>query len=135
MRPTLDKLQGLRKGLRKKRTPQVFDDLWCSQPGIGGAKFYADGDDFKVEWVTFDNGEVSPTKFASFRQLCDDPNCELQRLEVGWVIADIFAYQGQEIANSIGGPNEAMREANLYWKFANAWRHWALVPAGHMVRR
>lgn len=133
MRPTPDELQGLRKGLRKKKVPNVFHEMWWSEPGIGGAKFTADGDDFTVAWVTFENDELSPLKYASFRQLCNDPTCELQRLEVGWVIADIAQHQGQEIADSIGGPNEAMEEASPYWELADEWRHWALVPAGHMV--
>jgi hypothetical protein len=134
-KPTNDQLSDLRQGLRKRKVPGVFNGMWCSQPGIGGARFIADGDDFKVEWVTFENGQKSTSKFAGFHQLCDDPSLEMQRLEVGYVIANIQSYQGQEIANSIGDPNEAAREAKPYWNLADSWRHWALVSAGHMIKR
>jgi hypothetical protein len=35
-----------------------------------------------------------------------------------------------DILNSIGGPNEAMREASPFFKLADDWYHWAVVPAG-----
>lgn len=33
--PTQDELQLLRKGLRKRKLPRVFDGMLCSDPGIG----------------------------------------------------------------------------------------------------
>ncbi len=133
MRPTTDELVKLRKGLRKRKVPPVFDSMWASQPGIGGFRLRADGDDFQVEWVTFEKGEKQPPKFASWRQLCTDPQVEHLRLEVGWLASDLAGHKGREIMDSIGGPNEAMHEAAPYWKAADDWRHWALVPAGHML--
>jgi len=34
--------------------------------------------------------------------------------------------------DAIGGPIETMQYTALLWRFVDAWRHWALVPAGHM---
>ena len=45
-------------------------------------------------------------------------------------LSNIFKEQGSNILNSIGGPNEAMREASPYFKLADDWYHWAVVPAG-----
>jgi len=57
--PTQDELQMLRKGLRKRKLPRVFDGMWCSELGIGGVKLTAAGSDLHVEWVSFDNGVKS----------------------------------------------------------------------------
>ena len=57
--PTQEELQALRKGLRKRKLPRVFDGMWCSEPGIGGVKETAAGSDFHVEWVIFEGGVKS----------------------------------------------------------------------------
>lgn len=134
MRPTPDELPKLRKGLRKRKLPYVFNGMWTSQPGIGGAKFLADCDDFKVEWVTFTDGVCSESKFASFNQLCNDPGCEVMRLEVGWVIAELCDRDAQNVMDSIGHPMDAWNAAAPQRKVADSWRHWAIVPAGHFIR-
>ena len=33
--PTQEELKALRKGLRKRKCPLIFDGMWCSEPGIG----------------------------------------------------------------------------------------------------
>ena len=68
--PTQEELQALRKGLRKRKLPRVFDGMWCSEPGIGGVKLTAVGTDFHVEWVSFDDGVESPLKHAGWNSLC-----------------------------------------------------------------
>ena len=68
VRPALEELQNLRRGLRKRKLPHVFHEMWCSQPGIGGAKFIANGNDFDVEWVVVEAGKKSALKHASFQQ-------------------------------------------------------------------
>ena len=132
MHPTPSELVGLRKGLKKRAVPKAFDSLWASQPGIGGFVFEQDGADLRAEWVVGVSEKEQPRKNAMFHELCNAPDRELERLELGWLIADLFAFHAQEVLNSIGGPNEAMREAAPFWKMADNWKHWALVPAGHM---
>lgn len=133
VRPALEELQNLRRGLRKRKLPHVFHEMWCSQPGIGGAKFIANGNDFDVEWVVVEAGKKSALKHASFQQLCADPNFELLRLELGWVVADICQVDAQAVMDSIGHPTEAWKAAAPQRKVAESWRHWALVPAGYMT--
>ena len=62
--PTQEELQGLPKGLRKRKLPRVFDGMWCSEPGIGGVKVTAAGSDSHVEWVSFDGGVKSANSTA-----------------------------------------------------------------------
>jgi hypothetical protein len=78
--PTQEELQALRKGLRKRKLPRIFDGMWYSETGIGGVKVTADGSDFHVEWVSFDGDAKSALKHADCFGLCSDPNLERQRL-------------------------------------------------------
>jgi hypothetical protein len=131
--PTQDELQALRKGLRKRKLPRIFDGMWCSEPGIGGMKVTAAGSDFHVEWVSFDGNVKSALKHAEWSNLCSDPRFEMQRLEIGLVVSEILHAQGQKVMDSIGHPIDAFKEAKPYRDAADEWKHWAIVKAGHMV--
>ncbi len=131
--PSSDEVEQLRKGLRKRKLPHVFDGMWCSEPGIGGVKFTANGTDFYVEWVSFEGGVKSELKRSEWRNLCIDPALERQRLEIGYVIAAALLEQAQKHMDSIGHPTQAFKEAEPYRQSAEEWKHWALVRAGHMI--
>lgn len=131
--PTNVELQSLRKGLRKRKLPRVFDGMWCSEPGIGGVKMTAAGSDFHVEWVSFNNGVKSEPKQAEWSNLCSNPNFEMLRFEIGLVIFEILQSQGQKVMDSIGHPIDAFNEAKPYRDAADEWKHWATVRAGHML--
>lgn len=131
--PVQEELQVLRKGLRKQKLPKVFDGMWGSEPGIGGVKFTSDADDFKVEWVIFKDGIKSELKEATWRGLCLDSALELQRLEVGFVFCELIKIHAQQMMDSIGHPIAAFKEAKPLLDEAERWRHWAIVPAGHML--
>jgi hypothetical protein len=135
MKPVPEELPKLRKGLRKRKLPHVVNGMWSSEPGIGGFKFDADGEDFNVTWVTFTDGVKSALKFASFNQLCNDSGHEFKRLEVGYLIAEFCDRDAQNVMDSIGHPIEAWNAADPQRKEADSWRHWALVPAGHFIRK
>ena len=112
--PTQEELQPLRKGLRKRKLPRIFDGMWCSEPGIGGVKVKATGADFHVEWVSLDGGEKSVPKHAEWSHLCSAPSLEMQRLEIGLVVSEILQAQGQKVMDSIGHPIDAFNEARPY---------------------
>lgn len=131
--PTHGELQELRKGLRKRKLPHVFDGMWCSEPGIGGIKVTSAGSDFHIEWVSFDGSVKSALKQAAWSSLCADPSLEMQRLEIGLVVSEILQAQGQKIMDSIGHPIDAFNEAKPYREAADEWKHWATVKAGHML--
>jgi hypothetical protein len=71
--PTQEEIQALRKGQRRRKLPQVFDGMWCSEPGIGGVKVTRARSDFHLEWVSFDGGVKSAMKHAEWSSLCSDP--------------------------------------------------------------
>jgi len=131
--PTQLELQALRKGLRKRKLPRVFDGMWCSEPGIGGIKVTAKGSDFHIEWVSFNGGLKSELKHADWDSLCSDVDFEIQRFEIGIVVSEILLAQGQKVIDSIGHPIDAFNEAKPYRDAADDWKHWAIVKAGHML--
>lgn len=131
--PSHQELETLRKGLRKRKPPNVFDGMWVSEPGIGGIKLCADGDDFKIDWVVFKSGIKSPLRQVQWSALCHQPEFEMERLEIGIMVAAALEEQGKKVRDSIGHPVEALREAEPFIKAAEIWRHWALVKAGHML--
>ena len=53
-------------------------------------------------------------KRLPFDALSRDPDLEKQRLEVGWLIANVWMVEGRRIRDAIPGPNEAMRESARY---------------------
>lgn len=130
--PNEEELQTLRKSLKKRNLPRIFDGMWCSEPGIGGVKCTSLGTDFDLEWVSFANGNKSALKHAQWNTLCTDSKLEMQRLEIGFVISSIVQLQGQKVMQSIGHPTEAINEAKPYLEAADNWRHWAIVKANHM---
>ena len=131
--PKSEDLQQLRKGLRKRNPPKIFSGLWCSQPGIGGMRVVAAEEDFTIEWVYFEHGARSEMKRASWKELCNDPVLESERLQIGCVVSEIYKIQGAGIRDSIGHPVAAMQQAKPYFDDADSWRHWGLVKAGHML--
>jgi hypothetical protein len=131
--PTQEEIQVLRKGLKKRNLPKVFDGMWCSEPGIGGIKVTQTGSDFQVEWVTFNSGVKSESKQAKWFSLCTDIELERQRLEIGLVVYEILLTQGQKVMDSIGHPIDAFNKAKPYRDAANEWKHWGTVNAGHML--
>lgn len=131
--PTQQELQALRKGLRKRKLPRIFDGMWCSEPGIGGMKVTASRAGFNIEWVSFDEGVKTALKHAYWRSLCLDSSQEMQRLEIGLVVSEIMLAQGQKVMDSIGHPIDAFNEAKPYRDSAESWKHWGLVKPGHML--
>lgn len=131
--PSTSELSSLRKGLRKQNLPKVFDGMWGSEPGIGGVKFTSAAEDFRVEWVSFHGDVKSDLKEASWRALCTDPVLEYQRLEIGFIFSRLLEIHAQRAMDSIGHPITAFEEAEPFREEAKRWKHWALVPAGHML--
>jgi hypothetical protein len=125
--PDPQELNSLRKTLKKIKPPEPFDGMWCSEPGIGGVRFQKDGDDYVVTWVSFENGALTKPKNVSFNSLSTDASFEHDRLYTGIVIANVMHTQGNKKLQEIPGPNEAMKEANLYFKEAERWYYWALM--------
>lgn len=126
--PTIDQLLALRKGLRKRKTPVVRPGMRGSFESLGSFSVTKETDAFLIEWQI----KGGTSKSSSFKDLCTDPGLELDRLELGWLIAAMFDFEAQRIMDSIGHPMEALKAASEPRQAADDWRHWAKVKAGHM---
>jgi hypothetical protein len=96
-------------------------ELPAAEPWPDGARY--------LEWQMHGGA----WKRFEFDDLSRNPNLAAERLEVGWLIANIFLFEGRRVRESIPGPNEAMRESARFFEEEGRWRHWAQVRAGHMV--
>ena len=129
--PNQEELKALRKGLRKRKPPKINAGFWGNLEGVGKFLFKEVENDFQLEW----NLCGDETKSELFSQLSDCICKEFMRLEAGWLIANIIDYEAQRIMFSISGPSETAQYASPYWTMAENWRHWALVPPGHMIKK
>jgi len=126
--PTIDQLSGLRKGLRKRKAPIVRAGMRESFESFGSFSVTKAADYFLMEWKI----KGGTSKSSRFKDLCTDPEFELDRLELGWLIAAMFDFEAQRIMASIGHPIEAFNTAYEPRKAVDDWRHWAKVKAGQM---
>jgi hypothetical protein len=126
--PTIDQLPALRKGLRKRKTPAIRPGMRGSFDSLGTFSVTKSSDTFLIAWQIKGGNEKS----SNFNDLCVDAKLELDRLELGWLIAAMFDLEAQRIMDSIGHPIEAFNAASEPRKAAEDWRHWAKVKAGNM---
>ena len=139
--PNLDQLKLIRKGLRKKKIPDLSllpNKFECD--GVGKFAMKIIDSDYSIEWKT----DGSELKNFTFIQLCVDSEKELDRLAFGWMIADFARLDGinhlskiHRISNSDFHQDLFNKEYALQQKhfqgIENVWRHWAIVPASHML--
>ena len=141
--PTLDQLKLIRKGLRKKKIPD-FSLLPTEFEYDSVGKFVMEiiDSDYSIEWKK----DSSAIKKSSFNQLCVDSEKELDRLEFGWMIADFARLDGINHLRKIHRISNSDYHQDLFNKeyasqqkhfqgIENVWRHWAIVPASHMLFR
>jgi len=89
--PTLDQLKLIRKGLRKKKIPDLsLLPTEFEYDGVGKFAMKVIDSDYSIEWKT----EGSKLKNFTFIQLCVDSEKELDRLAFGWMIADFARLDG-----------------------------------------
>ena len=126
-KPSPEDLSVLRKGLRKRKPP-AFELERGEHKRLG--KFLVtrrDGDIF-IEWSI--NERVS--RLVSLADLNLKPEHEADRLEVGWLIASMYQLDGIHNCADVADLREIMKMMQWYGRHEDAYRHWALVPAGHM---
>ncbi len=134
--PDQEALKVMRKGLRKRNPPDAHDMYHGGHDHIGGFSFERRQDEILITW----NLVGGPRKQATFDELCFEAERELDRLELGWMIANMalldMKHRLEAAQNNIAHPIYCMNEMNrirgYYEKIEERWRHWAIVPAGHM---
>jgi hypothetical protein len=72
---------------------------------------------------------------APFFALGEDPSLEAERLELGWMIANMARAEAVRMLQTIPGPHEAMAEANHFHREEERWRCWALWGANAPPKR
>ena len=127
--PGEEALKVMRKKARKRKIPNIKVGSSGCLPGVGEFRIVENGGVVCLEWQMADG---APKRFA-FDALSRDPDLAEQRLEVGWLTANVWMVEGRRIRDAIPGPNEAMRESARYFDAEERWRYWAQVAAGHMV--
>jgi hypothetical protein len=127
--PGEEALKSMRKKARKRKIPNPKVGSSGRLPGVGEFRIVENDGVVCLQWQMADS---EPKRF-SFDALSRDPDRAEQRLEVGWLIANLWMVEGHRIRDAIPGPNEAMRESAPYFDSEERWRHWAQVAAGHML--
>ena len=128
-RPTLDQVRIRRSTLRVKQLPKCYPDTSGAWEGVGRFQFGGTAEDLTVTWQV-ENGE---RKSARFLDLCRRAECEGDRLELGWLIADVIAQQKWQEMASIPSPTDAMSYVRPLELRESSWRHWAQVAPGKML--
>jgi len=121
--PNKDELRAYSKKVRRLKLPTVNDgDSWGnSKVGEFSVQKIAD-EELIVTWKTLNGIEKS----ADFSKLGSDPAYEEQRLELGWMIANMARVEAVRMLRTIPDPDEAMQQSELYGREENRWRYWAV---------
>lgn len=136
--PGKSELLALRKGLRKQRIPKITPGWHGEHEQLGSFRICSDlrRGGLLVDWSIVGR----PIKTCSLDALCNNPECEKDRLKFGWMVANMALLDMEhelERARDIPHPVYCMREMSrierCYGKLEKRWRHWAIVPAGYML--
>ena len=139
--PNKEELKLIRKGLRKKEVPNI--ELLppnFEYEGVGKFAKESIDSDVSLVWETA-NGTANNHLLS---ELCMSAEHELKRLEFGWMIAnfaklDSTSYLSQmrpisyEDRHQNQFTKQYEKQEKHFQKIENDWRHWAIVPAGHML--
>jgi hypothetical protein len=125
--PSAGQLPELRAITKRLKPPKLPDGAQWSNSKVGGYATKAGADGVVVAWRTVDG----PERTAPFDALGCDPLYEAERLELGWMIANMLRIEAIRMLQCIPGPNEAMAEANRYYREEDRWRSWAIWGSIH----
>jgi len=127
--PDANTLDAWRRKARKRKVPSLYLGMEGCLPGLGDFKIVERDATPHLEWSM----AGASRKCFGFDLLGRDPDLSADRLEIGWLVANFWHVQGRLVRDAIPGPIEAMRESSRYFDAEGRWRHWAQVPAGHML--
>ena len=121
--------QSKRKSMRKKR-PVINNGDHGGHEDLGFFTVHIDEEPF-IEW-SLKGGD---TKKFSYLELSENQNLEFERLEVGWLIGNIYSLNKMIHIQGMGGPageswlKEYARVSNWYEKNEKNWYEWAVAKA------
>ena len=134
--PAADQLKAMRKGLRRQKMPVSTTIDHGQHEMIGSFELTESPTGIIAEWC-MPGGQ---TKCFSLQELTQDSSREIDRRELGWLIANMaqldMLHQLEE-AKTIPHPDYCMREMSrimgYFGKIEKRWRHWAIIPPGHVL--
>lgn len=132
--PSPDELAKLRKGIRKRKLPKLSSEMMGQSPTFGYFEILENSDGFQLKWLIGSIDRNAAANTAFFQDLSFDDSLSAQRYEVGMLISSLFDEYGTQIRREIPGPHEAMQESEPYFREAEKWEHWAIVPAGYFLK-
>ena len=128
--PTTVEVSNLRNTTRRMKPPALNAGSHWSNTKVGAYSVYQGPEGLVVTW----NALGLPERTAVFDRLSNDPELNDQRLELGWMIANMLRVETIRVLQSIPGPVEAMKEADFYRREEKRWRNWALNGVSHNTK-
>lgn len=130
--PTAADLTELRAKVKRAKAPKLLVGADWSNSIVGRISTTSGDDGTIVEWQMVGG----PKRSLPFAALSEDPALETERLELGWMIANMARLEGARMLRMIPGPREAMAEASrYYYREEERWRCWALWGPNPPPRR
>ena len=131
--PSTADLPAKRKGSRKAKAPPFGPDHCGGHEDLGQFKVELDSE-YYFEW----NLAGSTKKRHSFTDLCNKPELEGERLELGWLIGNIYSLNDLHYCANFSPAgdaslNEFNRVTNWYEKKKRSWYRWAVAAPGHTL--
>jgi hypothetical protein len=121
--PSAADLPDLRAKVKRRKLPVLQAEMHWSNTLLGAFSTADSPEGLVISWNTVGG----PCRTALFDILGLDSSFEIERLELGWMIANMLRIEAVRILNSIPGPNEAMAEASRYYREEERWRCWGLL--------
>lgn len=128
--PSAEALVEIRKTIKKKRRPSVRDGEHGGHEELGFFSIRVENEPYII-W----NLKAGEEKKVSYKNLCELVEYELARLEVGWLIGNIYTLNKLIDLERLGVPagesalKEFARISNWYENKEKTWYEWAVAKA------
>ena len=130
MIPSAEDMIEIRKSVKKKKRPSINDGDHGGHNGLGFFTIHFE-DEPVIEW----NLQNTDAKRFKYSDLCVRADHEMHRLEIGWLIGNIYSLNKMHDLERIGVPageaalKEYARISNWYEKKEKIWYEWAVAKA------
>lgn len=120
--PDKEEIIVLRKKHLKRKLPSLAPNQHADNNKIGWFRTENLDTGLSIDWQTLNGHERS----ALFHELESQMNLASLRLELGWLIANLWRVEGFRLLWSIPDPNMGMKESSRYFAEEARWRAWAV---------
>lgn len=120
--PDIEELVILRKKYLKRKMPSLATNQHADNTKLGWFKTASSEAGLTIDWQTLNGQEHCEI----FHELENQLNLAPLRLELGWLIANLWRVEGFRLLWSIPDPNIGMKESSRYFTEEARWRAWAV---------